>query len=467
MESLLKSIGNQAVISEGEQQGVREPIIRHSRIRHLFWFARAVACGVLLTLGMLLLIQQVVAVSQTGTDFCQDYVAAAHLAKGEPVYVPLAHTTGGSICPPMTADAHPPPSILLAYPLSCLAYPSASLIWGGCALAAYLASGLLLLRELGWFRLPGISLFVIGSTYWQPVVGAEGAENLWQFLLLLLVLAWILERRGHAASSGALLGFAWLLKLWSTGLFLGALARREWRQALSGGVTIALGTALTAGILGPGTYLTYLGTVRTVESSFVPFNGNVSLVGVFTRLFTGDRSRLPPLFSGLPPNEAVLVGEVGAGLVLVGIVAFVGWCRWKRTGEPAGLLSEGILVTITPLVFPLTWFLSLITLLLPLTTTVLALRQMPRPARWWFGAVGVSLLPLIAPDVSLSLGEWFLDQHIAGAAWWATLAFAFPTMGVVAFAGTQGYLLWSLCARRVREAAAEQARGMEKSQSKT
>lgn len=423
---------------------------------HLFWFVQTAACGILLTLGLALLAQQVIAVSHQASSFCQDYIAAQRLAQGTPIYLPLSSSAN---CPPgiYRYDAHPPPSVLLVLPLALLPYAAASLLWGFCLLVAYLASGILLLRALGWLSLRGLALFVIGSTYWQPLMGAGGEQNLWQLLLLLMVVAWFLEQRGYFASSGSLLGLAWLLKFWTSALLLGALARRQWRQALGGGLSIALGTALTVAVLGPGTYGAYLGPVRVDENSWVPFNGNVSLVGVITRLFTGDLYRLPPVIAGVPLKEAVLLGEVTAGALLLGIVAFIGWCQWKAPGEPVELLSEGVLVTLTPLVFPLTWFFSFITLLLPFTTTILALRQMPRPSRRWFAALGLSLLPLLAPAAALSLGEWFLDQRLAGAAWWTMLAFALPTLGVLAFAAVQCSLLWSLCARRAREAGAEQA----------
>jgi hypothetical protein len=412
-----------------------------------FWFLSTAAAGVLLTLGLTLMVEQVVQVSHQASSFCQDYIAAQRLAQGTPIYLPLSSLAQ---CPLglYRYDAHPPPSVVFALPLALLPYAAASLLWGFCLLAAYLASGVLLLRELGWLSLRGLALFVIGSIYWQPSAGAGGEQNLWQLLLLLMVVAWVLERRGYLAPAGVLLGGAWLLKLWTSALLLGAVARREWRQALSGGLTIVVGTLLTAAVVGPGTYGAYLGPVQNDEVLWVPVNGNMSVAGVITRLFTGDLSLLPPVLAGVPLKGAVLLGEAAAGLLLLGVVTFIGWCRWKASGEAVGLLSPGLLATITPLVFPLTWFFSFITLLLPFTTTILALRQTPRPPRWWFGVLGLSLLPLVAPDISLSLGVWILGQHVSGAAWWATFAFASPSLGVLGFAGTQGYLLWQKALQR-------------------
>jgi hypothetical protein len=277
---------------------------------------------------------------------------------------------------------------------------------------------------------------------------------LWQFLLLLLVIAWVLERRGALAASGYLLGVAWLLKLWPSVLLLGAVTRRRWRQALGAALAIALGTALTLVVLGPETYMSYLGPVRAGEDAWAAYNGNVSLVGVVTRFLAGDGFLLPPVLFGVPLKEAVLLGEAAAGLFALGAAAFVGWCRWQAPNELDELLAEGIFVTITPLIFPLTWFFSFITLLLPFATTILALRQMRRPPRWWFGVVALSLAPLVTPSVCLTLGDWFLQHQSPGAAWFATFAFDLPSIGLFGFACAQGYLLWK-GARHAGEPAAK------------
>lgn len=445
----MNSVNRRAALSEQEPQSAREPISQLSRTRYLFWFIRTTACGILLALGLALLIQQVMQISQQPSDFCQEYIAAQRLAQGAPIYQLLRDSTSYSHCPLlMTYDAHPPPSVLLAYPLGFLPYVPASLIWGLCTLAAFLASGFLLLRALGWLRLAGAALFVIASAYWQPVVGAEGAQNLWQFLALLIVLAWLLERRGRAGWSGGLLGAAALLKLWPVLFLLGGLARRKFRLALVGALTILLGTALALGVMGPGAYAAYLGPVQASEASVVPVNGNISLVGAVARLFVGEPPLLGPVVPGFSLQTAILFGEGAAGALLIGALALIGWQRWRSAGEATDVLCQGLLVTVALLVFPLTWYFGLLLLLLPGATIILALRQLPRPPRWWFALLALSLLPFLAPYSLLALGTWFLEQHSAVGGWLGMSAFSLPTIGLLCFAAAQSYLLQYARAQR-------------------
>ncbi|HEY7347359.1 MAG TPA: glycosyltransferase family 87 protein [Ktedonobacterales bacterium] len=437
------------VLVDHHEQETTARVGRHSRRRRLLWAARTAACGILLALGLALLIQQVVIISHEPTDFCQEYIAAQRLAQGAPIYQPLQNSASYSNCPPsLTYDAHPPPTALLVYPLSFLPYTLASLIWGFCALAAYLASGLILLRALGWLSLAGVALFMIGSVYWQPVIGAEGAQNLWQFLALLIALAWILERRKRPGWAGGLLGLAGLLKIWPALLLLGGLTRHRWRLVLAGAAPIFLGTALALGVMGLESYAAYLGPVQASEGSIVPVSGNISLVGAVARLFSGDPPLLSPPIPGVSLRAATLLGEGAAGVVLLGALACIGWYRWRSPGEVTELLCQGLLVTVTLLVFPLIWYFGFITLLLPGATTILALRQLPRPPRRWFALLALSLLPLAAPYSLFTLGGWLLERHAVGSVWLSMGLFALPTFGLLLFAAVQGHLLHYASARR-------------------
>jgi hypothetical protein len=177
-----------------------------SRAR-FFWLPRMVGWGVLLVLALAILGNEVIQVSQQHTDFCQDYLAAERLTQGIPVYLPI-HCWSGFIPSPQQYDAHPPSSILLIWPVSLLPEAAAAAIWGLILLAGYLASGALLLQTLGWLSLRGLALFALGSVFWSPLTLGVGEQNFGQLLTLLLVAAWLLERRGRAAWAGGLIGQA-------------------------------------------------------------------------------------------------------------------------------------------------------------------------------------------------------------------------------------------------------------------
>jgi len=421
---------------------------RQQRAR-LFWPLRTGIFGFFLILGLALLVQQVVAVSQQPNDFCQDYIAAQRLAHGVPIYLPLSTWVHYGDCPIHTVldyDAHPPPSAFLFLPLGLLPKVPAAVIWGCISLAAYVIAGMLLLRELGWCSLPGLALFVLGSALWTPFLLSEQVQNYGNLLLLLLVLSWVLERRRRDGWSGALIGVAGLLKVWPAALLFSAAFRRRWRFTLVGGLVLALGTALTLAVLGVGAYLTYLGPVGTSEHDSVPDKANISLVGLLVRFLNGSPNHPLPLLAapGLNLTELVLLAECLAILLYVGAFGFLLWCQRGRPSEAGELLGYGFFLTLLMLLFPLTWLWGVVTLLLPLTTTLLALRQMPRPPLWWFVLLCAGLAPLLLPGWIVGFPGWLPQHPSASLSGWEEVMAGLPTYGLVLFAAAQAWLLWQV-----------------------
>jgi hypothetical protein len=409
------------------------------------WFLQTALWGVLLTLGMIPLVLQVPAVSQGTSDFCQDYIASARVLHGLAPYLPL-HCWSAliKIPAPVEYDAHPPFSILLFLPLALLPKVTATMIWGFGCLAMYLLSGALLLRALGWLSLRNAALFVLGSLLWPPSILAENVQNFAQLLLLLLISAWLLGRKKHDSWAGWLLGLASLFKIWPVLLLVESLIQRRWRLALVGGVTIALGLLLTLGILGPGAYAAYIGPVQANEHYWIPSEGNISLTGAVARPLLGDvATPLPSIIQGIPPEQAVLLGEILAGSLLIGTLFFLWWCRRKTISEVTELLSQSLLITVSLLVFPITWLWGLITILLPCAMLLLALRLLPRPPRWWFVLLAAGVLPMLLHHSWVSaLAGFPFASHLVGLAVLRTLFFGLPTLGLLLFTAAQALLLW-------------------------
>ncbi len=415
----------------------------------LLWVLSRAGWGVLLLLGLVVSCWQVLVVSQGPTDFCTDYTAAERVRQGLQPYIPL-HCSAGSFSFPnglREYDTHPPSSVLLLLPFALLSMSQAVLIWGLCSLAAYLASGALLLKELGWYTLRGGALFVVGSMLWLPFLFSETFLNFGQILTLLLIIAWLLARRGQHGWAAWLLGMAGLLKLWPAALLLLLPIQGRWRPALVGGVTLALGMLLALLVVGPDAYVTYLGPVRLNETLAAPSEANVSLVGAVARLFTGLPSGLAPLLPGLSLMAGVALAEGLAALFLVGVVGLLWWSYRRGDSEVVDLLSMGLLVTALLLAFPMTWYWMLITLLLPCATTLLALRQLPRPPRWWLALLVGGLLPVAGPGwIAIRLPEWLQQVEHAGPVAWHFLVLGLPTVGLLCFAGAQAWLLWRVSA---------------------
>jgi hypothetical protein len=423
--------------------------------KRLLWLLGRVGWGVLLLLGVFLLGNEVILVSQQRTDFCQDYLAAQRLTQGIAVYLPM-HCWTGFIPSPFQYDAHPPFSILLIWPLSVLPQVPAAMLWGLGSLAGYLLSGLFLLRALGWRSLRSLTLFVLGSVFWEALTIGIGEQNFGQLLTFLLVAGWLLERRGRSGWAGVLIGLAGLLKVWPVGLLALALLQGKRRLAWSGAATLLAGTLASLAVLGPGTYADYLGPVRAAEIFWIPNGASVSLVSAIMRLFTGypdTELPLPALLHGLSLEEAALLAEAVAGLVLVGTLVFLWRCWRRRQSETVSALSLGIAVTVLMLVFPLVWFWEIIPLILPGATTVLGLRQVSRPPRWWFVLIALGLLPLlIHRSWMIDLAAWLLHQQTPGLAGLGAFSYGLPTYGLLLFAGMQAWLLWRASAPQVARA---------------
>src|SRR6185437_2131201 len=128
------------------------------------------------------------------------------------------------------------------------------------------------------------------------------------------------------------------------------------------------------------------------------------------------------------------------------------WCHRRGPSEAVELLSQGLLITTLLLVFPITWYWMLIVLLLPCAATLLALRQLPRPPRWWLALLVGSLVPAAGPGWAvIRLPGWLQQAHLVGPAAWQLLLIGLPTVGLLCFAGAQVWLLWHARISQARE----------------
>jgi hypothetical protein len=422
---------------------VREhAIIPQNRFR---WVLYNTCWAILLVLGVFFLVKQIIDVSQGPSDFCNDYLTVQRAHTGLQPYVPFNCFSGGIHGPStnLEYDTHPPFSLLFLFGWSLLPLKPATMLWGVWCLVGYAASGFFLLRELGWGTLRNVALFTIGSILWLPFLYSEQLLNLGQTLTLLVVGAWILERQRQDALSGVLIGLAGLLKLWPAGLLLYSLIFRRWRQAISGGITFVLGILLTLLVPGIQAYRGYLGPVQQNEQIAVPSDVNVSVVALVARPLTGIPGALPPLIPGVELPTGVLLGEIFAAMVLLGGIGLIWWCTRYTSSKSTAWLSYGLLVTLLLLIFPVNPFWGQVSLILPLATTIAALRQLPRPPRSWYALFAIGLAEPLGVGWFIPGLMWklVLNGNLARAGW-ETLVFDIPSIMFMLFAGTQAWLLW-------------------------
>jgi hypothetical protein len=444
-----------------EQRGRKG--LSHSRLSDRFhWYLWTGLWLALLCIGVgAFVLGTIRAATGSQTDFCQDYSSALALLHGQAVYHPIQCNNAYLDLPGRVEyNSHPPTSILLLAPFGLLGEIPATLLWGFFLLAAYLVSGWLLIHTLHWKVLPSLGLFAIGSVLWQPAVQAAQWLNMEQVLLLLLIGVWLLERQHQDTWAGVLLGIASLLKIWPLVILVIPLLQRRWRLVAATGSVVLVGCLLALILEGPSAFLTYLGPVRIIEQAWVDAakGDNVSVVGAVTGLLVGYREtpfKPTPLMPGDTPGMAALLGEFLSAGLLGGGIGLLWWKRRILQDEVVDSLAFGLMLTLILLSFPLIWTAGIISLLLPVTTMLLALRLLPRPPRWWWWILGSSLLllnilylPLLPLLLDHLLQLIWNDQPVLGLL--GAIEQASPTLGLLLFVGALAYLLASQSCRQPR-----------------
>jgi hypothetical protein len=357
--------------------------------RHWLWLALAVVVCVFQGPG---LVGDLRPSLNRGQDFFQDWASARNRTEGLPVYTPheitarrylgaQIDTTGTYFVP---INAHPPTSVLLALPLARLEYADAFLAWGLLSVAALVAALWLVGRGLGTRLsvaavLPAVTLLLICFPFRSHL--AQGQLGI--ILLLLIVGAWVLFRRGWPLCAGALLAVATAIKLFPGLLFLFFLLRRQWRALLGGAVAFALIVVLTAAVLGPTIFSIYFQEVLPQVADFRSGWGNASLSGAWFKLFDPltDRMRVEALWRG------PALARAGAWLCSGAVLAILSWHTVRARSQAEEDQAFGLAVTAMLLVSPITWDHYLVLLLLPLA--IIWTRLPPsgaRPIHWLFVA---------------------------------------------------------------------------------
>jgi hypothetical protein len=303
------------------------------------------------------------------SDFFQDWASARNVFSGLPVYsehkdtIPRYIGEVDPLCYCYEVNAHPPTSVTLLLPLALLDYRPALLVWNVVGLVMLGASLWIVLRCLGVSFslrsfLPALALLL----FCRPLVQQLFHGQLNLVLLLLITGAWALERSGWTGWAGALVGAAATVKLFPAFLFLYFVLRREWRALLVGlGTMIAL-TAITAVLLGPEAFTTYVRQVLPRLDEFRSSWFNASLVGFWTKLFNPDtlEAHVQPIWRSWP------AAQVGIALSWFAVAATLAWSIRKANKRIQLDHAFGVAVTGMLLLSPITWDYAFVLLLLPL-----------------------------------------------------------------------------------------------------
>jgi hypothetical protein len=307
------------------------------------------------------------------TDFFQEWASARNYRCGLPIYSDhrlaierhLGYVADGEwpnlrqYASWITVNAHPPTAVLLALPLAALNYPDAVLVWNLLSLAALFVSLRLVARALSlpvsaWSVAPLLALLLLCS----PVLVTLFYGQLTLVLLLLLTGTWIAHRSKRPITAGILLGLAAAIKLFPAFLLVFFVLRRQWKTVAAAMVSLLVVTALTAAVLGVDTYWTYARDVVPRVALFRSGWNNVSLPGLWTKLFDPGITRIEPVW------ESMLMAQTGTWLSCCLVVIVLGWITLRDDQDDDRAFA--LTVTAMLLVSPITWDHYATLLLLPL-----------------------------------------------------------------------------------------------------
>jgi hypothetical protein len=306
-------------------------------------------------------------------DFFQEWASARNRLNGLPIYAPHEITLERYLgLRPNTADryfiavnAHPPTSVLLAFPFAGLEFVDALPLWNLLSLLALAASAWMIVSHLGlpfsfWDLLPAFTLLLLCRPFQHQMV--QGQLNL--VLLLLVTGAWAADRSDRPIWAGALLATAAAIKLFPAFLFLYFVLRRRWRAVAAGSVAFVLVTALTAVILGPQAYHDYFLQVLPRTSLWRSDWHNLSLSGLWFKLFDPSK-QLPPIEIH-PLMWSPLLAWIGMGASAAALLAVITRIVPSLRSPQDADLGFALCILAMLLISPITWDHYLLLLALPL-----------------------------------------------------------------------------------------------------
>jgi hypothetical protein len=331
-------------------------------------------------------------------DFIQEYLSSRALKDGVNPYSPvaeLAERFEPDIPIPTFPHPtpHPPPVLILAFPLAWLTLQAASFAWLLFELICLAMATFLLFRLSGRARplLVLVCFFLLLG--WPPVWKDLILGQLGSFLFLLLTGLVFAAQHEYRRSVGILLGSVMAMKFigWPIALFY--LIRKRWDIVFIAGGTLLGWNLLASALCGPRTVLTYyLEIGRNVAPLYRAHEENFSLWSLGWRLFEGTGSPVlegmaaPPLFSlpGLSPLVSIFIC----------IAALVVGLRLALRASD-GTTSLAILVCFSILLSPVVWDHYLVIAVLPIFIAISKLRSLDLSRTETLISVGVVILALI------------------------------------------------------------------------
>ena len=262
-------------------------------------------------------------------------------------------------------NPHPPTSILVTLPVGLLTYANAFFAWNVVSLMALVTSLLLISRSLSitWNAARVLRVYSLALVC-SPLNAQTYHGQLNLLLLIMIVGAWAADRRGGAATAGILLGAATVIKLFPGLLFIFPALQRRWRVLAWGGLTMGALTLATVATLGTSAFRDYFATSAPTISEWRSAWGNLSLFGLWSKLFDPSARQAAGLVNPVWRNETIArFATVASDLALLAVLAYT---VARARSRPQRDVAFSLAVIVTLLVSPVLWSHYLVLLLLPI-----------------------------------------------------------------------------------------------------
>ncbi|QJW96136.1 hypothetical protein FTUN_3692 [Frigoriglobus tundricola] len=321
-------------------------------------------------------------------DFSQEWLSAKNYWSGVPVYADqtealLRHTgvSPDKLEEILPRNAHPPAAVVVTLPSAALGYGAAHLVWNLLTLPLFLLSVGLIVRDLKipvqlWSLLPAIVLLLLcGPLYYHLLLGQFNFP-----VLFLMTVAWVADRRERPGWAGAALGAAACLKLYPLFVFVYFLFAGRRLALITGAMAFLIGNGIALMILGVHEFETYIRDVLPSLSHYQSSSRNVSLNGLWVRLFDPHPGEgIVPLMPSPVLGQAL---TLTSRFLIVAIVARASWLA--RSVESRDRAFAAAIVGMI-LVAPFSW--THYFTLLPLPLGLVWTRIPSGWQRWLFGAI--------------------------------------------------------------------------------
>ena len=335
-------------------------------------------------------------------DYYQDWGAARNYWVGLPVYTPHSMSIPRHLGLPSNPvksieyNAHPPTSVLLALPLARFDYPDAVMAWNVISLVLFLASLMLVALVLPVSRTVLLPLLAV-LPYCLPLLGNLQMGQLTLVLGFLVTVIWALSRAGRVGAAGLVLGSAAAIKLFPAYLIVYFIGQRRLRPLLTTLLSLLVLTLATVLVLGVETYHDYVSVVLPRLGTFQGFGYNLSIAGLWHKLFDPGAEvkvkLIPPLWPSLTlARWGTLISDLLISLIII-LLAYRARTLAQRD------LVFSLAMTGMLLVSPVAWDITLLMLLLP----IIILACSPKQLRWMPTALLLILVIIWLPQPILTM----------------------------------------------------------------